>query len=553
MRAGYSKEINDLFTLVNEKLNGRAPLEDIIETCNKILSVGRELNDDYIIGNGYFGLELAYFNNNLDDDMIRTHVHTVPHLIAGADYESLIRSYNNIGVISVSRNNFSNALENYLLAIDVCKTHKLKYREGITYCNLGDMYKCIGDYRHALNYYKKAIKLCSENHDPNPYFNSNLLLMYSGELFCYVKCNKYDEAKIALNKIDEFSSKAEDDYHLIAEIGAKFRYYMNLGNEVAAMELMDAFLKQLENVTTLHDFFVYILDICNDLYEKKHYEYIIKIAHIIESRMAFYEGCSPFLRGWIADYKIKYYKAINNEKHYYKALRSYHEAIERRNAFIKKFNKSIVDSQIKIEALTEKYRKTEESIEKLKLNAEHDQLTGLYNYGYIKDVLEEMFSDAAAKNEHLAVVIIDIDFFKQYNDTYGHQEGDLAIKAVADVLKSVSNDNIIPSRYGGDEFIILIKDMTDDAVIDVCNSIRKSVEELNIEHTGSAISDRLSVSIGARNSVPHKANKSWDYLYAADMALYDVKEFKKGGLQLVHRYLTPKSKAGNKDNKVTIM
>ena len=164
-----------------------------------------------------------------------------------------------------------------------------------------------------------------------------------------------------------------------------------------------------------------------------------------------------------------------------------------------------------------------------------------------------MFSDASAKNEHLAVVIIDIDFFKQYNDTYGHQKGDLAIKAVADVLKSVSSDNIIPSRYGGDEFIILIKDMTDDAVIDVCNNIRKSVEELNIEHAGSAISDRLSVSIGARNSVPHKANKSWDYLYAADMALYDVKEFKKGGLQLVHRYLTPKSKAGNKDNKVTIM
>ncbi|MBP5304559.1 MAG: tetratricopeptide repeat protein, partial [Lachnospiraceae bacterium] len=389
MREGYSKEINDIFALLNEKLVAYGPLDEIIEIANKIISIGRELNDDYIIGNGYFGLELGYFTNNLDDDMIMTHVNTVPYLIAAEDYETLVRSYNNIGIISVSRNNFSNALENYLLAIDTCKAHKLKYREGLTYCNLGDMYKCIGDYRHALNYYKKAIKLCSEYSEPNPYCYSNLLLMYAGELFCYVKCGKYDEAKLSFIKIQELTPMAEDDYHLIAVIGAKFRYLMNLDKEVEAMELMDTFLEQLDKVTNLHDFFVYILDICNELYIKKHYEYIIKIAHIIESRIAFYEGCSPFLRGWIADYKIKYYKAIGNEKHYYKALRSYHQAIERRNAFIKKFNKSIVDSQIKIEALTEKYRKTEESIEKLKLNAEHDQLTGLYNYGYIKDVLEE--------------------------------------------------------------------------------------------------------------------------------------------------------------------
>jgi len=365
--------------------------------------------------------------------------------------------------------------------------------------------------------------------------------------------NDFSDSASIVKKLSELEPLAEDDYHLIPYLCIKYMYCYKTGNCEHLDDYLNKILVEIAKITSIFDFFIYIVDLCDILYESGNYEYIIEIAHILEKRLTLYGNNSPFIKSLIESYKIKYYKAINNEKHYKRALRNYHTAFEEGKSLIRNFNKTIIDSQVKIMELAERNRKTKDSIEQLRSNAEHDQLTGLYNYGYIKDVLETLFIDAAARNECLGVAIIDIDFFKQYNDNYGHQMGDDAIRAVAGVIDSISGENVITSRYGGDEFIVIFKNMSDDLIIDLCNKLRRGVLDLAIEHKGSTSNKYVTISIGARNSVPHKANKTWDYLYAADMALYDVKEFRKGGFQLVHRYLTPKSKAGNKENIVTIM
>ena len=553
MRPGYDKKTTEFFNLVERKVISMAPLPELEDLCNKLINIGKEKGDEYLLGCGYFFLERAYFEHNEDELMLKAHTYTVPYLMAAEEYKFLSRSYNNIGVISVSRNNYSNAFENYLLALNICKDHKLKYNEGITYCNIGEMYRTNGSYRDAINFYKKALALCEDVPTDTPFYYSNLILIHSALLFCYTKRKDYENARRHLTLLVGYEPNAEDDYHILSELCAKFRFFYDTGANPDPADYVPEILDQLKRLNSLHDFFPYLIDLCDALYVSEKYEYTIQLAHTLEERMGKYEGNSPYIKMWIENYKIKYYKSKDNEKHYRRALKNYFAALEERNNYIKKFNQGIIDAQIKNIELTEKFRKTVESIEKLKVNAEHDALTGLYNYGYIKDLLENLFIEAAAKNECLGVAIIDIDFFKQYNDTYGHQQGDKAIKAVADVLASVANEDVIPSRYGGDEFIIVFRNMSDDVLIDICNKIRRSIDELKIKHEGSLTSDYLTVSVGARNSIPHKVNKSWDYLYAADMALYDVKEFKKGGFQLVHRYLTPKSKAGNKENKLTIM
>ena len=94
---------------------------------------------------------------------------------------------------------------------------------------------------------------------------------------------------------------------------------------------------------------------------------------------------------------------------------------------------------------------------------------------------------------------------------------------------------MICGRYGGDEFIILFLNMTDDDILTVAENLKKEVKNSGIIHYATK-SGKLSISQGIRNSIPQPLNRSWDYLYAADKALYDIKDSLKGGIELVTSY-----------------
>lgn len=171
------------------------------------------------------------------------------------------------------------------------------------------------------------------------------------------------------------------------------------------------------------------------------------------------------------------------------------------------------DNQLKI--LTKKY----------KLESITDAMTNLYNRKYFDKIFDNMPFISNANQWKTAFVMLDIDFFKQYNDTYGHDMGDVTLKAVASTLKSYFNKEYeYVFRLGGEEFGVVLFDIDEEILQECLKDVNKAIESLNIEHKNSKISKVVTISIGAVIYHPH-SYVSCNRLYKiADECLYKSKQ-----------------------------
>ena len=153
-----------------------------------------------------------------------------------------------------------------------------------------------------------------------------------------------------------------------------------------------------------------------------------------------------------------------------------------------------------------------------------DELTGLYNRRFFNLKIEEEINRAKRENNHFTFLIMDVDYFKQYNDTYGHQKGDFALERVANILRKRTNrGGDFAFRLGGEEFGI-ITTLNKEKVIEFANIIKDEIENLEIEHSSSEVSKFLTISIGIVSKEGVEITNS-DMLYKeADDCLYEAKK-----------------------------
>ena len=152
-----------------------------------------------------------------------------------------------------------------------------------------------------------------------------------------------------------------------------------------------------------------------------------------------------------------------------------------------------------------------------------DELTGLPNRRFFHDVCSREWRRAVRDQKAMAVIMIDIDFFKEINDTQGHQGGDDCLAAVAKAIgKALRRPGDLAARYGGDEFIILLPDSDLTGACCIAESIRHSVSRLHIENAGSP-HGCLTLSIGIAAEKPERQTDWKSLCEAADQALYRAK------------------------------
>ncbi|MDX1694402.1 MAG: diguanylate cyclase [Ketobacteraceae bacterium] len=156
--------------------------------------------------------------------------------------------------------------------------------------------------------------------------------------------------------------------------------------------------------------------------------------------------------------------------------------------------------------------------------AMEDGLTEVANRRHFDVKFELLYRAFAQKQQPIFVVLVDVDFFKAYNDNYGHLKGDEALKHVADeLLKNVRLNTDMVARYGGEEFAILLTETDVTGVKIVCDKLLEAIRRLNIPHEYSRAAPRLTVSMGVAGWVP-KDEDSKAMIDAADKALYEAKE-----------------------------
>jgi diguanylate cyclase (GGDEF)-like protein len=158
---------------------------------------------------------------------------------------------------------------------------------------------------------------------------------------------------------------------------------------------------------------------------------------------------------------------------------------------------------------------------KLENQSIRDSLTGLFNRHFMQISLERELARAARRKQNLAVIMLDLDHFKKFNDTYGHPAGDMALKAIAEIFRANVRTEDIACRYGGEEFTLILPDMTAKVAGDRAESIRRAVEIMRLPLDGDVIGD-FTVSIGLA-LYPEDGEAADLLLRRADMALYRAK------------------------------
>ena len=176
-------------------------------------------------------------------------------------------------------------------------------------------------------------------------------------------------------------------------------------------------------------------------------------------------------------------------------------------------------------ALEESREKLAEANRALKKLSSLDGLTGIANRRSFDETLFKEWNRAVRSEKPIGLIMLDIDFFKLYNDHYGHQGGDDCLKKVALGLESaIHRDSDFLARYGGEEFSAILPGTDLDGAVKVAEEMRKAIKTLQIAHAKSKVSDIVSISIGVATVIPPRNSEPEILIAAADQALYKAKE-----------------------------
>jgi diguanylate cyclase (GGDEF)-like protein/PAS domain S-box-containing protein len=176
---------------------------------------------------------------------------------------------------------------------------------------------------------------------------------------------------------------------------------------------------------------------------------------------------------------------------------------------------SVLGEQIGLALANLKLRDT------LRNQSVRDPLTGLFNRRYFEESLEREMSRATRNKSSMALLMLDIDHFKQFNDTFGHQAGDTLLREVGELLKTGTRGQDVACRYGGEEFAIILSDAEPGGAVQRAEKLRQQVKQMNVQHAGQVLGI-VSVSIGVAMYPMHGPGIE-DMIRFADEALYRSK------------------------------
>lgn len=181
----------------------------------------------------------------------------------------------------------------------------------------------------------------------------------------------------------------------------------------------------------------------------------------------------------------------------------------------------IEDKNMELLKLIEELKEKEEKISRL---VNLDGLTGINNRRSFDEKFEKEWYRCLRNEKEVSLLLMDIDFFKRYNDTYGHLAGDdCLIKVAKEMVKSVARSYDEVFRYGGEEFVVLLPETHHSGAMVIAEKIRKNIENLNIEYNNANIADHVTISLGVSTCIPKNGIDRMSFFDIVDKKLYEAK------------------------------
>lgn len=432
------------------------------------------------------------------------------------EYFKCARCQNLQGVIYAAMDNETMAVDCYLAGLKYCREHHIKNIEHLFYGNIGTRYMELGDTAKALDFFLKALKILKENGEGLFELYEKWIIVNSLNLgIAYLRLGRLQEAEENLKTAMDLSEATRDNTYSFTIMCGLSKCYLARGDKEYAKENLQTMMEYARlKLEPLNDYMQDIISFTEILKELEEYdlwrqciEEFDQLSREVKSRTVMLQAVEFWLdyyscRGMVEEHK----RMCIRHTQLYMALKKY-------------------INQDKIIALNAKLelQQAEDDVRAARLKLEKDDVTGLKNrYAMQKHGAKEV-ELAYRTGTMLAVGILDVDHFKELNDTYGHLRGDMALKQVGNILDNCLDGYGSIYRYGGDEFVLIIPNGTYEVADKVAGKIIKSVAKSHIPNKTAPVKGELTISLGVCCCIPKKTDRLENLFDIADNILYQVK------------------------------
>ena len=521
----YGTVIESLIENILEKQQFKD--ENVFDELNQLKSIAMELQDDTLLGFAHYHLADAHYYHDSDYDKFRSHlVSSIKHLSAGDDPEMLARAFNLLGVDACINGILDVAYHYFLTARRISSDLIRSPLVGIADSNLGRVFYLLGNYERAREHVRRSgQEMMPFSDDIN--FYHNIIDHFNDYGLVSLKLGDIESAKDNIAKIREYEKLARAD-------GIDVDHFTSSSLEAQAAFAdgdMQEGIRVTEKAIHLLSTQLYVIeysddlkDLCRCLMDEGLDEYVEQILNKISSTLE--NANVDKLNGILCDLNIEYYQKKGDKEMLLEYLLK-KNSLTMRDTERNKVYLNAVDMIDSMEELRKAQSRMQNEHASLVATISEDPLTGVRNRYGMNRLLEDTFTTASETATQLCIIMIDIDHFKEYNDSYGHLKGDDCLKTIAMIISNVCEDHKAGcARYGGDEFIIIIEDATPERVSKIIEALDSKIADAAIPNLASR-QGVITLSHGSYSGTPESIQDIWTFLHRADSELYSFREYKR--------------------------
>lgn len=527
----YNEKVKQLTQGILDTYRKNAELT--MKYCNELIAYGENTADSKLLGFGYFYLASTLYCLNDCEHIFDVIVKAIKHLERSGEWCLLARSYNILGIVTFSRGNMPVAYDYYLDGLMYCKKYGLLEEQGMINVNCGALNIEAGRYREAMEYFEKAMEYIVSIPD-DPAYHTKMISLYENMINCKVLENDFTGIDAMLSEVEKEHLPYADAIDRLGILISK-TFYMHRSGQY---DKRDECINKIDSgirldmlfLDLLEDFFVYL----NVLFESDKNDEFWHLVELMEPMLTNMKVTGMQVR--LLSLKIRYYRKNHMNAEYLQSAGLYYELSERQAAESKGVIKEVIGLRNNFEKVNRAKKEMEKENKRLLAQSETDPLTGMANRRKLNVQADDMFMNALEAGHNFAIEILDVDYFKEYNDNYGHQAGDKCLIEIAECIRKVAMAHGgFCSRYGGDEFVIIYEAVSKEEAKEYVEELRHKVMELALPHRFSKMLPIVTITQGMYCDVPKEENKVWDFLHVADEILYSVKTDNRGSCRVVDR------------------
>lgn len=486
-----------------------------------IISYGEDTGDCKLMGFGYYYCGETYYGLNDGTHFFDAMSKALSCLNQAGEWEMMVRCYNFLGISALNRGNIPIALDYYLNGLHYCKTCHLQELAVLLNVNLGVLYIECERFKDAEDALETAYNALQQKPGQENYY-SYLFCIYGNLAKCLVMENRMEQAAHIIERVHTVLWKYGEELDRLPVCCVEALYYHRCGMTEQRGELIHAISRMIPENLNVLDFFYDFYTYCLMLLETEEEEAFWQILDMLEPLVRNFHIINLQIK--VISLKIKFYRKHGNNADYLQACGLYYELSERMEMENRNMANNVISLRKNLELVESARLRAEEEKKVLKQRSQIDSLTGMANRFLLNECSMEMFHRAKEQGTSLTMEILDIDYFKELNDHYGHQEGDRCLITVARTIQQIADKyRAFAARYGGDEFVVIYEGLTRQQSVDAAKELRQSIMDLKLEHRYSKALSIVTVSQGLCFGVPRLEDHVSDFLHTADEMLYRVK------------------------------